>query len=335
MKLCAIFFLLFLSPLSFALNVGFNQAWFHNDYGQQYLDHKYDEQEVERIFSLARSAGSTTVRLWLFESSDFPMLNWDQNKLIGVKPEFIKNFVQTLRIADKHQIKIYMTIFDAHAYAPGKPFLKIRQFFNPKGTHDFLKLVMQPLMQIIKENQLLHTIEKIDVINEGDTVVNRLGFNTGWAGVKKMLCTWKAAIPELPITMSVRNHALLHLPFNLFSANGPYACADYYDFHSYSNDGKIHDCSSLKKYADQNLKPMILGEFGQSFFNHAYDDELQLTNTKNFIRNAKKCGFKQALAWRLSDIRPGQNKEARYSFEAFGTTRPAFDVIRENNLSVK
>jgi len=335
MKFLFAIHLIFLCQLSFALNVGFNQAWFHNDYGQQYLDHKFDEQEVERIFSLARSAGSSTVRLWLFESSDFPMLNWEQDKLIGIKPEFIKNFLQTLKIADKHQIKIYMTIFDAHAYVPGKPFLKLRQFFNPKGTQDFLNIVMQPLMHAIKENQLLHTIERLDVINEGDTVVNRLGFNLGWSGVKKMLCTWKSAIPELPITMSLRNHALLNLPRNLFAENGPFACADYYDFHSYSDKGLIHNCRGLKKYADRNLKPLILGEFGQSFFNHTYDNEMQVTNTKNFIQQAQNCGFKQALAWRLSDIRPGYNKEARYSFEAFGTTRPAFDVIREHNLKTK
>jgi hypothetical protein len=335
MKLFILFILLSLSSYTFALNVGFNQAWFHNDYGQQYLDHKFDEHEVERIFSLARSAGSTTVRLWLFESSDFPMLNWNNDELLGVKPEFIKNFTQTLRLAEKHQIKIYMTIFDAHAYAPGKKFLKIRQFFNPKGTERFLKLVMQPLMQAIKDNQLLHTIEKLDVINEGDTVVNRFGFNLGWSGVKKMLCTWKSAIPELAITMSVRNHALLRLPHNLFDANGPFACADFYDFHSYSDEGKIYNCRGLKKYAVQNLKPMVLGEFGQSFFNHAYDNDMQVTNTKNYIEQAQSCGFKEALAWRLSDIRPGHNKEARYSFEAFGTTRPAFDIIRLHNLSLK
>jgi hypothetical protein len=335
MKFILSLYFLLSSSVCLALNVGFNQAWFHNDYGQQYLDHKFDPIEIDRIFKLARSAGSKTVRLWLFESSDFPMLNWNEKELIGIKPEFIKNFVRTLKIAEENQIKIYMTIFDAHAYAPGKEFMKIRQFFNPKGTEQFLKLVMHPLMEEIKAQQLLSVVEKLDIINEGDTVVNRFGFNLGWAGVNKMLCTWKSAIPEIALTMSIRSHALLRLPLNLFADNGPLACADFFDFHSYSDQGKIHNCQRFKKYADKNIKPLILGEFGQSFFNHKYDDELHLTNTKNYIEQAQQCGFREALAWRLSDIRPGHNKESRYSFEAFGTTRPAFSVIQAHNLNTR
>jgi len=320
-----------LSNFSLAVNIGFNQAWFHNDYAQQYLDHKFDEIEVDRIFSLANKAGASTVRLWLFESADFPMLIWNENQLLGLKPEFIKNFVRTLQMAQRNHIRIYMTIFDAHAYAPGKKIKKIRNFFNQQGTEQFLKLVMTPLIREIKNNNLLTIIEKIDVINEGDTVVNRAGFNQGWLGVKRMLCQWKQHLPEIATTMSVRVHPLLPLPLNLFSKNGPFACADFYDFHSYSDKGKIHACKAFKRYSDKKLKPIVLGEFGQSYFNHRYSNELQHQNTLNYIAQIKECGFNQALAWRLSDIREGHNKEARYSFEAFGTTRPAFDLIRAHN----
>ncbi len=41
----------------------------------------------------------------------------------------------------------------------------------------------------------------------------------------------------------------------------------------------------------------------------------------------------EALAWRLSDVRNGVNKEARYSFEAFGQMRPAYYLIQKNNSS--
>ncbi len=109
-------------------------------------------------------------------------------------------------------------------------------------------------------------------------------------------------------------------------------CADIIDFHSYDDDGDIFRCSYLQKYSKLNKKKLILGEFGQSYFNHRYSNELQLNNMKTYIKNANRCGFEEALAWRLSDVRKGVNKEARYSFEAFGEMRPAYFVIQENNL---
>jgi hypothetical protein len=78
-------------------------------------------------------------------------------------------------------------------------------------------------------------------------------------------------------------------------------------------------------------KKVIMGEFGQSFFTHRYDDGLQAHATINHLKNAKECGFSELLAWRLSDIRPGHNPEARYSFEAFGQMRPAYYIIQRNN----
>lgn len=79
-------------------------------------------------------------------------------------------------------------------------------------------------------------------------------------------------------------------------------------------------------------KEIILGEFGQAYFNSKFDDDLHVKNTKAYIKSAKECGIKDLYAWRLSDIRSGHNKEARYSFEAFGKPRTAFYIIQENNL---
>jgi hypothetical protein len=76
-------------------------------------------------------------------------------------------------------------------------------------------------------------------------------------------------------------------------------------------------------------KKIYLGEFGQ--LSKSYDDNLQLMVNNNFANNAKRCGFSGALAWRLSDIRPGVNPEARYSYEAFGKPRPAYQFVKTFN----
>lgn len=339
---------LLLSALSFlssahAFNVGFNQAWFHNNYASQYLDGYFDEKEVERLMRLTQEAGSKSMRLWLFESSDFPMLEWNGPKISGIKPEFVRNFIKTLRIAQNYDVQIYMTFFDAHSYRPdqlkGDALAKLRAVYQPQGGDEFLKKVIGPLLKAIESEKLSHVIGKIDLTNEMDAVINRFGFDQGWTGAGRMLCQWRSYIQahdsfkSTPVTFSLRLHPVIIHPLNLLSDKGPMACADFLDFHSYGDSGEIYRCRRLRAYAKKNKKDLILGEFGQGFLNHRYDDQLQLKNTLSYIKNAKQCGFKEALSWRLSDIRPGENKEARYSFEAYGQMRPAYWAIQKNNLS--
>jgi endo-1,4-beta-mannosidase len=111
------------------------------------------------------------------------------------------------------------------------------------------------------------------------------------------------------------------------------SCVDYWDIHFYNNEGSIPNCEKIAQVARSYGKKIYLGEFGQ--LSKSYSDELQVKTVTNFIRNAKACGFSGALAWRLADIRAGNNPEARLSFEAFGKMRPAYDVIRNWNHSAQ
>lgn len=336
--------LLFFAQSSFAIPIGFNQAWFNNDYSGQYLDEFYDQEELTRVLNLAQNAGAENLRLWFFESPDLPMLLWKDGQITGVKEDFVKNVIRTLELARVRNIKIYMTFLDAHSYRPDKlsrlELNKLRSIYQQSGGEVFLKNVITPLLTAINSAGLSNTISRIDITNEMDTVVNRFGFTNGWNGANRMLCQWSSFIKRLngfnsvPITFSLRLHPLLYLPWDLLSDTGPMKCADFLDFHSYANSGKIYRCRSLKHYSQTHKKELILGEFGQSYFNHRFDDYLQEVNTRNYLKSAKECGFSEAFAWRLSDIRPGNNKEARYSFEAFGITRPAYEVIKEYNSNL-
>jgi hypothetical protein len=344
-KLIFLVVLSFLQPSAQAMNVGFNQAWFKNDYSHQFLDSHYDAVEVERIFKLTHAAGGKQLRLWLFEGAHFPMLRWNENEVQGLTADFIRNFLETLKIAQKYDVKVYMTLFDAHSYRPDKlkwvQLKKLRQFFNPEGGQKFLTRVLRPLFQEIEKQNLSSQISRIDLVNEGDTVINRWGYDLGWKGAEQMICHWRSFIQSIkgfystPVTFSLRLHPLVFHPVNLLSDDGPLKCADYIDFHSYSDKGNIYRCGYVKRFSERGVKPVILGEFGQSFFNHRYDDDLHLSNTKNYLETAQACGFSEALAWRLSDVRPGYNKEARYSFEAYGQPRAAYYEIQKHNQSLE
>lgn len=324
------------------MKVNFNQAWFKNHYSTQYLDKKFDAKEVERIFRLAKNAGSNELRLWFFESASFPMIEFDGMQIKRLKPEYIKNVLSMLRQAQQQDLKIYMTLFDAHSYRPDKldlaKLIRLQQFYAGGGKQAFVAKVLIPLLKSIQDAGLSSVISKIDLINEGDTVVKRFGFYRGWDGFQSMICSWRAAIHSLasfkktPITISVRLHPLILLPLDILDdEKGPLACADVLDFHSYHDEGKINDCSDFRSYSKTGKKKLILGEFGQGYFNAEYSNGLQWSNTKAYIKNAEYCGFSEAFAWRLSDVRKGYNEEARYSFTAFGKMRPAYYLIQKHN----
>jgi hypothetical protein len=328
---------------SHAIPVGFNQSWFRNDYGVQFLDSHFSKHEVTRIFDWSVEAGSKNLRLWFLESPDFPMLEWSHGQIKGLKPEYIRNVIETLRIARERNVRVYMTILDGQAYRPdllsASALFRLKTIYSEKGGANFLEKVIAPLLRAIQDAGLSDAISRIDISNEMDSVVKRFGFPNEWSGAARMLCQWRGFIHELsgfaqhPVTFSLRLHRLVPLPANILDDQGPMACADYLDFHSYDDQGRIENCDGLKAFADQRKKDLILGEFGQSYFNHSYDDSLQSRVTGTYLRNASRCGFKEALAWRLSDIRPGYNKEARYSHESHGKMRPAFWLIQKHNLT--
>lgn len=330
-----------MSPV-LAIPTGFNQAWFKNHYGTQYLDEAFDPIEVQRIFKLAKSGGADQVRLWLFETTNYPMLEWNaQGHIQGIRQDFVRNVLRMLTIARENGVRIYLTLLDPQVYRPdqtNQDHSRFRWIVNSAGGREFLEVALGPLLLAIHEAGLSDRISRIDLANEMDAAVNRFAFEGGWNGASRFLCRWREFIRSrpgfgsTPVSASLRLHPLLWLPGSLFHRNGSMACADFLDFHSYGDHGQIHRCEEIKKYSRSGSKPVILGEFGQAYFTHRYSDDLQARNTRAYLASANSCGFKEALAWRLSDIREGENPEARYSFEAFGTTRPAFDLIRAENV---
>jgi len=214
---------------------------------------------------------------------------------------------------------------------------RFKYVITEEGSADFLQYALRPFLRALDVAGLAGEIERIDLMNEGDAAVNRFGFEGGWKGAGRLLCQWRAAIHEqegfakTPVTFSIRLSRVLPLPVGIFRDQGAMTCADYLDFHSYNNTGGIHLCDRVAKYASSGGKEVVLGEYGQSYFNKRYDDDLQTKLTRTYLDQAERCGFTTALAWRLSDVRPGQNPESRYSFEADTGPRPAFHVIRERN----
>ena len=145
------------------------------------MSKSFDAYEVNRLFELSKSAVSKSLRLWFFEDARFSMINFEGDKPMSLKREFIENVLEILKIAKKNQQKIYMTIFDAHQMNPFqyelKNILRMRKLVGGKYSKMFIKNILKPLFKEIKKHNLLSVIERLDMMNEGDTFVNRFGFS--------------------------------------------------------------------------------------------------------------------------------------------------------------
>lgn len=291
------------------LSIGFNQAWFHNRYAYQYLDGSFNADEAVRIFRLAKSAGAKTVRLWFFEGLEFPMLEWRGDELKGLRADFIRNVLHTLELARREGVQVYMTLLDAQVYRISEDEsqndqqrdvanrARFKKLLSRTGFRLFLERAAHPLLRAIQEAGLSGVISKVDLMNEADVAVDRAAFEgsffgVGWREASRFLCQGREAIrttrgfERTPVSFSVRLSWFLPLPSGFFDEDGPMACADFFDFHSYSDSGNIDRCHWVKHHALRDPRPVILGEFGQSYFTAKFDDELQAKVTRNIFRES-------------------------------------------------
>ncbi|MEO5668519.1 MAG: hypothetical protein ABIR96_10705 [Bdellovibrionota bacterium] len=331
---------------SLAFNVGFNQGWWKDNYGGQWIDPNYSPAEVRRILDLAQDAGSKTLRIWLFEGQDPHALVWKNDLVAGLHPDFLRNFEDFLMAAKERHIQVYPTLFDGNVLRTVKGGLRNRwwNIMNGKfGARDaFQKNALAPVLALLYRADLRPGIFGIDVMNEIDAAVVGGKFEKSWASANALSCgtrdfirTRRAGQSAIPVTTSV---GWPWIPFfsrgaaNLILDPNPHpSCVDFWDLHFYNNSGSIPNCEKIAKVSRDYGKKMYLGEFGQ--LSKLFSDSMQSKVTKNFIQNAKACGFSGALAWRLSDNRSGESSELRFTHEIAGKMRPAFDVIRKWNFA--
>lgn len=323
-------------------NVGFNQAWMKTNFGSQWTNPQFDKKEAIRMLDLASKSGAQTLRVWLFEGVSSTALQWKDGKVAGLHPDFLPNFEFMLKEAKKRGIKLYPTLFTPEPLRDIKDQNLNNQWWNLYnnkfgGLEVFQKNALSPLLNLMKKDEYKDSIFGIDVANEIDSGVLFNRFENKWDGVNKFICSLKKDINPIPVTASVgwgKNPLKLYegAENTIVKPNPSAECVDFWDLHVYRDSGEIKNCDEIKKLIKKYGKKIYLGEFGQD--SKRFDDELQKQNAISFIKNAKNCGFSGALAWRLSDVRPGHNTEARHSYEAFekDKMRPAYEVIKNNNF---
>lgn len=325
-----------------SMQTGFNQAWFKNDYGQQWLDHSYDPVEVDHMLTLLKNSGGNILRVWLFEGYTTSAIEWNkEGRPVALRPEFTKNLKDFLFRAKAHGVQAYLTLLSSTLQFEGSEHIRRPYWYKMLNNHDgfrdeFKRVVLAPLLDTLVLPEFKGVIYGIDLVNEIDLYVMENMFEREWYGTNEFICDFRNEIQAratiaqspLPVTASIgwpwipfRSRGAINI---LLDPNPHPSCVDFWDVHLYNNLGEVPRCEEVRALAKNFNKKIILGEFGQWQLFRAFDDEVQTQLTKNFLNNARDCGLSAALAWRLKDERPGHNPEARFSYFHNGQTRPAY-----------
>jgi endo-1,4-beta-mannosidase len=325
-----------------SFSVGVNQAWWKTNYGSQWIYPYFDLSESTRLLDIAAKKNIKIFRLWLLEGIENQSYQLSSNGLeMELNQTYVANLAQFLEEAKKRNIQVSLTLFDGNVInqwgdrTPKRDFIYNLWLGNNPAHKDlrseFFESFLKPVFSMIA-TKYSDVVTQIDIMNEIDalvfwsTFIRSWGVFPDWSSANQFVCHMykqiKGLHPKGQITVSVgwawaQNHIL---------DGSVYAgCVDYFDLHLYNDDGSVPRCEDFKRLSKDKRrigKWLQLGEFGQK--SKQFNNRLQEDSTYNFIKNAKACGFKSALAWRLSDVRPGHNEEARYSFESNGQWRPAF-----------
>ncbi|MDH4468020.1 MAG: cellulase family glycosylhydrolase [Bacteriovoracaceae bacterium] len=339
--LFSLFLQLFFLPPSHAepgvtFQVGANQAWWKTNYSSQWIYPYFDGKEVIRLLDVAAANKLKIFRVWLFEGIENQSFSLNGNQVI-LNESFLPNFEFFLKAAKDRKIQVAISLFDGNVINEWGDRTPKRDFIynlwlgnNPPGENlmeNFRQAILFPIFSLIA-SKYKGVVTQIDVMNEIDalvfwsTFIRSWGVFPNWKSANRYICAMSKAIkqiyPEGKTTASVgwwqsQNHIL--------DGTIDQSCVDFFDIHLYNDTGEIPRCEDFKTLGLRTGKFIQLGEFGQK--SSAFSDELQDKVTYEFIKNAKACNFRNALAWRLSDVRPGNNGEARFSYEANGAWRSA------------
>ena len=328
-----------LAPARAQLVTGFNQAWLHDSYSHGWVG-GFDRAEGQRLLAAVAQHGGRVLRMWLFEGLDPEGVIWDggaparghRTRPTGIDPRKLANLETFLGDAEAAHVAVYLTLFDGNMFRWQGPGFDDRRaewwnVLNDRfGAGDgFRDAVLAPVAAVLARHR--SAIFGVDLVNEGNFLVRAGWFDGGWPGAVKFVTAWRASLrahAAVPVGMSFGGGEAVPL---LLAHRIPAEAVDLFDFHVYDDGGAIPQADAVRAFAKQAGRPVFLGEFGQ--LSKAYDDALQQRVTAAFLRGARSLGLSAALAWRLSDVRPGVNPEARLSFEAFGRWRPAMDTFQQ------
>ncbi|UVI31989.1 glycoside hydrolase family 5 protein [Paenibacillus spongiae] len=304
---------------------GANLAWldgqFDHDIGPNTLHPSwgvaYRSDNMSSYLSDMSGLNLNVVRIWLFENLEG--LVFDENGYVaGVDPTFISNLDDIVRLAEEHDIYLYLTLSGSLVHTE-----KFNIVTDAPARKAYIDLAVRTIVSRYKGNDRIFAF---DIMNEADSEVrgdtgNWSDKGTDWEVVRSFIKDNADAVHEEDAARLVTSTSGWHNWRNIAAGKFSGLGLDFYDFHDYRDDGELPDAASLG--VD---KPVLLGEYGQS--TDAWDDEIQKNAAARFLANARSKGYAGALIWNYGH--PG-SKEIHTMLGPDGSHRAVAEVLRNFN----
>ncbi|MHB8602951.1 MAG: CFI-box-CTERM domain-containing protein [Nitrosotalea sp.] len=284
---------------------------------------------IENYFSKVK--GVDIVRLWLFEQLEGLVFTKDgNNNLSGIDPEFINNLLAVLDSANKHNIKLYLALFNSWDTNSSQPsgldpsrIPKYQELFSARkqiilkimqDPSDFCNNVLVPLANAIKDKPAVFAI---DIMNEPESITeaNMISLQQLKIFVEKVAQTINPYGIKVSVGCLRKN---ISMSFS--------SIMDFSDFHVYNNPAIANSPANLDPYnlSDFSGKPCILGECGYHPSSSPYDASQETIILQDLLQSANSLGHAGALAWRYQDYK---NPDAvLQTVLNFANTRPTIQA---------
>jgi hypothetical protein len=268
----------------------------------------FSKDTISKDFKIIKNAGLNSVRLFV-QYEDFGKSDIDTNKL--------KQLKQTLDVANKHNLKVVLTLFDFY------------------GDYDVMSWTLnqrhaERIVNALKDHKALLAW---DIKNEPNLDFDSRGKANVIAWLENMINLVKSIDPKHPITIGWSNTQ---------SASILKDKVDFISFHYYEDLDKLEDAIKDMKLSIPN-KPLVLQEFGLSSysglwspFGNSDDDQADYHKDIQTIFAETDIQF---MSWTLYDFNevpkavvgslPWHNAPQKYFgfIDKSGNKKPAFKYI--------
>jgi hypothetical protein len=292
----------------------------------------FDLNYFSSLFRKSKASGADVIKLWLFQG--LQGISVDETTALSeeLSPELLQNLKSVLYLANFYKLKVYIGLLNGNdAFRVHAEPVLLRNFFinlfskKTGGLENYQERILRPLFLYLNDFNAKHpeTIYAIDLFTEIEGATHYGYFKDPWSDsrewIKNLAKFTKSLSPELKFTISAGwDKPTLELLSGYYSGLD----LDFYDIHSYSDQGNIRFLNFICNKVMHDNKPVILGEFGQR--SSVRDDQLQLESTVGFVSSAKNSCFSAAFAWHMG------GPDDLYSYtDQHGSLRPAA-VAMEN-----
>jgi hypothetical protein len=303
---------------------GMNLAWLNNCYAHDFgrmPEHRdwgigFNASDLDKYFADMARMNVNVVSILVFESLEG--MQFDSNGYVKeLDSEMLPNYDTALALAKKHGLHLYLRF--GHSYHPTFRNAKVADLIcNLKARQAYLDHAVKPFVRRYKGDSRVFAFE---IYNEVQFYME----DCTWPVMRSFLRDNATAIHKIdPKRLVTASTGVNELKAGYVSGLG----LDFYDIHSYRDDGYLPPVSELNV-----TLPVIVGEFGPDDAPRPPDEDRQTRAVESFLRNARDGGYAGASYWSYEypDVNPLEHWLTILRGNGSGEWVPAAYVLRDFN----